>query len=192
METNSRKTRSRNQILDAADICFREKGYGPTTVGEIAEVAGLTRKTVYNLFGSKEEIVESLVDRIGGTAEPLYRARIEAGEDAVALLHEIVRDSAGWCIANPEIASFALAPRKRPQISPPEGKPSFQRIVRDVLALGQRQGYIRTDEDVDLMSMILLGIYAQAMTTVLSGHSVLNREIERIIRIVLEGLGSRT
>lgn len=191
MKPSSRKTRSQNQILDAAEACFREMGYGPTSMADIAERAGLTRKTVYNLFASKVDIVETLVDRIGGMAAPLYGARIEAGEDALPLLHEILTDSAQWCLANPEIAPFALAPRKRPDLSPPEGKPSFQRIVRDTLKLGQQQGHIRMDEDVNLMSMILLGIYAQAMMTVLSGHPFDKADIERIIRIVLEGIGRR-
>lgn len=59
MTSMKRTERSRALILDAAEIAFRELGFEGATVHVIAERAGLTRKTVYNLFGSKEDIALS-------------------------------------------------------------------------------------------------------------------------------------
>ncbi|RUS63414.1 TetR/AcrR family transcriptional regulator [Pseudorhodobacter sp. E13] len=191
MSDEGRKDRSRSQILDAAYAVFGDLGYDATRVADIAKRAGLTRKTVYNLFTSKEALAEDLIARNEAMAEPLYRARIDGGEDALHLLETILLDSAGWCIANPNIAPLALAPKKRPGLAPPEGRPSFQRIVRDTIALGQMQGFVRNDEDADFMSMLLLGIYAQAMITVLAGHPYDPDQIRRIIRLLVQGIGPR-
>lgn len=191
MNQGSRKERSRTQILEAADSCFGNIGFAATSMAQIADKAGLTRKTVYNLFRSKDDIVEQLIERKEALAEPLYRAQIDAGEDALNMLNTILLDSAKWCIANPEIAPFALAPRKRPGPTPPDDRPSFQRIVRDTMVLGQVQGHIRSDEDVNFMSMILLGIYAQAMISVVSGQDFNPDDIKRMIRIVIEGVGTQ-
>ena len=191
MTTPKRTDRSRTLILDAADLAFREQGFAGVSMEEIARRAGLTRKTVYNLFSTKEEIALRLIARLEAEPEPLYRARIEANQDALAVLEKVFLDSAGWCLANPSIARLALAPAQRPLPEPPSDRPSFQGIVRDVVLLGQRQGLIRRDEDANFMSLILLGIYAQAMLTALSGGRFSEDEIRRLIRVVVEGIGAR-
>jgi len=185
-----RTDRSRSLILDAADEAFRERGFAAVSVEEIASRAGLTRKTVYNLFGSKEEIAHQLIARVEAQDQG-YRARIAAGEDALGLLETILLDSAGWCLANPSIARLALAPAERPRLEPPADRPSFQGLVRDVLLLGQRQAAIRQDEDANFMSLVLLGVYGQAMLTALAGGAFDASEVVRLIRIVVEGVGAR-
>jgi AcrR family transcriptional regulator len=191
MATPKRTERSRNLILDAAGEAFRELGFANTSMEEIATRAGLTRKTVYNLFSSKEEIATRLIARVEAGDEA-YRARIEANEDVCVLLEKVFLDSAGWCLANPSLARLALAPTERPSLEPPSDRPSFQRLVRDILVLGQRQGVIRTDDDPNFMSLVLLGIYGQAMLTALAGGPFNENDIKHIIRIVIEGIGKKS
>ncbi len=191
MASQKRTDRSRKLILDAADAAFRELGFAGASMEEIATRAGLTRKTVYNLFNSKEEVVVQLIARLEAEPDLLYRARIAANEDVFALLEKVFLDRAGWCLANPSLARLALAPAERPTLEPPAGRPSFQRLVRDVLVLGQRQGAIRADEDPNFMALVLLGIYAQAMLSALAGGPFDESEIRRVIRVVVEGIGAR-
>lgn len=187
--TSKRTDRSRALILDAADAAFRELGYAETSVEEIANRAGLTRKTVYNLFSSKEEIATLLVARVEA-GDAFYRSRMAANEDVFVLLEVVFLDSAHWCLANPSLARLALAPSQRPSLQPPPDRPSFQRLVRDILLLGQEQGAIRADDDANFMALVLLGIYGQAMLSALSGGEFGDDEIKHIIRIVVEGIGS--
>jgi TetR/AcrR family transcriptional regulator, regulator of autoinduction and epiphytic fitness len=184
-----RTDRSRNLILDAADAAFREQGFPNVSMEEIAQRAGLTRKTVYNLFNSKEEIAFRLLARIEA-GEAIYRARMEANEDVFVLLDEVFLHSARWCLANPSLARLALAPAK--SLEPPSDRPSFQRLVGDLLALGQAQGVIRKEEDPNFMSLVLLGIYAQAMLFALSGGPFSEDGVRHLIRIVVEGIGEQS
>ncbi|MGF1614303.1 MAG: TetR/AcrR family transcriptional regulator [Gammaproteobacteria bacterium] len=187
MPRASRKDRSRQQLLDAAEAAFRETGYAGTSVEAIALRAGLTRKTVYNLFAGKEDLAEQLIARGEELAETRYRARIEAGEGALGLIESLLNDSIDWCLANPDIAPLALSPRHRPGLAPPEGCPSMQRVLRDMLVLGQRQGSIRADEDAEFMTLLLLAIHAQATTSYLSGEPHERTETARILRLMIEG-----
>lgn len=191
MAIPKRTERSRILILDAADMAFREMGFDNTSMEEIAARAGLTRKTVYNLFSSKEKIALQLIARVE-TDDAVYRARMEANEDLFSLLETVFLDSARWCLANPSLARLALAPTERPSLEPPPGRPSFQRLVADLLMLGQRQGVIRKDDDPNFMALVLLGIYGQAMLTALSGGQFDDAEIRHIVRIVCEGIGERS
>ncbi len=185
-----RTERSRRLILDAAYEAFRELGLAQTSVEEIATRAGLTRKTVYNLFNSKEDIALQLIAQVEAQDAP-YRTRMEANEDVFILLEKVFFDSANWCLANPSLAKLALAPAVRPSLEPPSDRPSFQRLVRDLLVMGQTQGAIRRDDDANFMALVLLGIYAQAMLTTLGGGRFSEGGIKHIIRIVVEGIGAR-
>lgn len=55
----ARETKER--IGDAALEAFRENGYTTTTIEDIAEAAGVAPATVYKVFGSKREILRTVV-----------------------------------------------------------------------------------------------------------------------------------
>jgi TetR/AcrR family transcriptional regulator, regulator of autoinduction and epiphytic fitness len=122
MTSSKRTDRSRTLIIDAADLAFRELGFPNTSMDEIAKRAGLTRKTVYNLFRSKEDIALRLIARVEAS-DTAYRARMAADEDVLSLLEAILLDSARWCMANPSLARLALAPADRPTLTPPAKRP---------------------------------------------------------------------
>lgn len=54
----------RDQLLDAAERLFAEKGYADTTVADIADAAGVAKGTFYLYFPSKEHCVIALGDRL--------------------------------------------------------------------------------------------------------------------------------
>ncbi|MFE0013964.1 TetR/AcrR family transcriptional regulator [Mesorhizobium sp. NPDC059054] len=191
MPSLKRTERSRNLILDAADRAFREFGFENTSVEDIAGRAGLTRKTVYNLFGSKEDIAFSLIARVEAN-DAGYRELMTRNMNVTELLEQVLTDSAGWCMANPSLARLALAPSLRPSLEPPSERPSFQGLVRDILALGQQQGLVRKDEGANYMALVLLGIYGQAMLNSLAGDAFDHNQVRRLIRIVVEGIGDRS
>ena len=58
-----RSERSRQQILDSALKLFSHRGYGATSVRDIAEEAGVSKGNVYHHFPDKETIFRELLDR---------------------------------------------------------------------------------------------------------------------------------
>ena len=58
-----RSERSRKQILDSSLKLFSHKGYGATSVNDIADEAGLSKGNVYHHFPDKEAIFRALLDR---------------------------------------------------------------------------------------------------------------------------------
>lgn len=63
MTQEERSEKSRQQILDAALKLFSHRGYGATSVRDIAEEAGLSKGNVYHHFPDKETIFRGLLDR---------------------------------------------------------------------------------------------------------------------------------
>jgi AcrR family transcriptional regulator len=54
----------KSAILNAASVVFLEKGYVGTTLNEIAREAGVSVSTVYQYFGSKENLFLALTDSL--------------------------------------------------------------------------------------------------------------------------------
>lgn len=64
MATKKRDTtRKRDSIVEAAIRAFQEDGYDNTSMDHIAEVAGASKRTVYNHFSSKDALFEAVIDR---------------------------------------------------------------------------------------------------------------------------------
>ena len=63
MNQLERSERSRKDILDAALKLFSHRGYGATSVNDIAAEAKLSKGNVYHHFPDKESIFRGLLDR---------------------------------------------------------------------------------------------------------------------------------
>lgn len=58
----AQKQLTRRRLLDSGLELFGRKGYGPTTVDDIATGAGTTRMTFYSYFPSRSALVRALIE----------------------------------------------------------------------------------------------------------------------------------
>ncbi len=61
MEKN-KKERTKERIVSAAIVLFRENGFDSTTVKEITEAAEVAKGTFFNYFPTKESILQTLIE----------------------------------------------------------------------------------------------------------------------------------
>ncbi len=57
MGLRERRRQQTGQLISAAMRLFGQKGYAQTTVAEIASAAGVSTKTFFNYFASKDEVL---------------------------------------------------------------------------------------------------------------------------------------
>ena len=60
--------------MDAAGELFYKEGLHAITAERVADQAGLTKPTIYNLFGSKDALVLETLQRRGEQIRQTYRA----------------------------------------------------------------------------------------------------------------------
>ena len=60
---------TRQAILDAARVMFRDEGFNGTSIRELAEHAGVAVQTIYSTFGSKVGVAEALNDQLEAEAD---------------------------------------------------------------------------------------------------------------------------
>lgn len=172
----------RNEILDAADELFTQKGFDGTSTSNILEKVGIARGTLYYHFKSKEDIMDALIERY--TSTMLAKARAIAEDKSIAVNERILRVVMALNIQHEnggqEIMEHvhkpqnALMHRKIQLVVMNQVPPILTAIIRD----GIEQGVYHTPYPYECMEMIIA--YTNA---VFDDDLVLMTDEERAARI---------
>jgi TetR/AcrR family transcriptional regulator len=156
-------TRSREQILDAAELLFAERGYGATSLSEVGNHSGLSRATPGYFFGAKADLYRAVLERCFAEAR---RAVLSGRDRALAsretpevILTGVIRDYFDFLAARPTFVRLmereALGdgpPWEGPGIGVATGQAALAAIVEE---LGFDAG--RSEEAAHLLiSMVAL------------------------------------
>jgi TetR/AcrR family transcriptional regulator, regulator of autoinduction and epiphytic fitness len=90
-DPKSRRGGSREAIIEAAGRLFLARGFGSVNMDELAEAAGVARRTLYNQFTSKEEIFREMLLRITGHLENALPPGIETQGDVEDVLRLVAQ-----------------------------------------------------------------------------------------------------
>ncbi len=154
---------TRQRILDAAAVEFRDRGFAATRLVDIAERAELQTPSLYYHFSSKEELIEVVlalsVERTFGHVKSSV-AEIPADQPLrrlqVAIEAHVVKSQ--------EHGDYSAATLRLFGQMPPDIQKRLRRTQREVggfwgelLENAQRAGAIRADLDLSVVRMLLLG-----------------------------------
>jgi TetR/AcrR family transcriptional regulator of autoinduction and epiphytic fitness len=128
MSTPTRLTdRKRQAILDAAAVQFRAHGFEATSMDKIALEAGVSKRTVYNHFPSKDDLfgatLMALFHAPAGEADTVYDSAAPLRDQLEALLRRKLRMQATQDFI--DLARVAVAEAIH---SPERAKPIIARI----------------------------------------------------------------
>lgn len=111
----------RKAIMGAAVMEIEKRGFQSASMDRIALKARVSKRTVYNHFGSKENLIKAIIhERIGqakeavsleyDAAKPLREQLLELGRQEVVFIRETVSEDMtrailSECIRNPDLAA---------------------------------------------------------------------------------------
>ena len=121
----------RDQILDAANALFAERGYDEVSIGDIASSAGVTRGLVHHYFGGRSDVYVALLERLGAVREAQLRP--PAGRSSRARVADSVSRWLDWTQANRTIYLGTIAPGE--DIADPRVRRVVTDLVRRAVAL---------------------------------------------------------
>lgn len=110
-ELDPRVRRSRAAAVSAARSLFLQQGYGGTTMEDIAELAGLTKRTLYNNYRDKASLFEEIVSEVTAFAAAFARelpsalASVENAVDLSGRMTELAQRLA-LAIARPDVIAL--------------------------------------------------------------------------------------
>src|ERR1700677_4435192 len=88
-----KKRHTRQQISDVATTLFVVRGFDHVTVAQIAEVVGVSEKTVYNYFPTKESLVFDQADDGQARLARALREREHGESPTRAMLRALEHDA---------------------------------------------------------------------------------------------------
>jgi AcrR family transcriptional regulator len=203
METNNTKSVSsmspdgdmevRKRVIEAAREEFYKFGFSKVTVDEIASKLGMSKKTIYKYFPSKDDLVHIVTQETMNEME-LTCSNIVKREDVdfVDKLREMMTHVA---IQYSKMGVFLLEDLQKnvPQVWKEIDEFRRKRIYADfgkLLREGMQKGMFRNDIDEQL----ILLIYANAVQTIIAPEVLVNlpfsavQVFEAIMKIMYEGL----
>ena len=98
----------RDQILDAANALFAERGYDEVTIEDVARAAGVARGLVHHYFGGRKEVYVALLERLAAGREEELRP--PTGRSARARVADSVSRWLDWTGTNRTIYLGTIAP----------------------------------------------------------------------------------
>lgn len=155
------KAKRRDAILDAAVILLGTRDSSDITTEEIAALAGVSAATVYNLVGTRNELMYQLVGRIlTDLAESLQA--LDPG-DPIAAAQLVVDHTVRAFVSNPNAYRQVVAVTQRAAAAHPTPvEPSSFQVV--AMRQAQSMGIIRNDIDASgLARQIFLSYTGAAM-----------------------------
>jgi AcrR family transcriptional regulator len=192
----AKKQQTREVIADKAMELFATRGFDHVTVAEVAEAAGVSEKTVFNYFPTKEDLFYDEVPAREAALVAAVRDR-KSGESILdALRGESIAHSRR--MSTPAFASFARIIEESPALRAKE----LEIMAGFTRALGEAiQAELEVDElDARVAASLLVGVQWQffviARKRALEGRHGpaaerrLRADLERAYELLEHGLGS--
>ncbi|MEM8535875.1 MAG: TetR/AcrR family transcriptional regulator [Chloroflexota bacterium] len=154
--------RSREAILQAAEQLFAQKGYESTSLQEIGTLAGVSRGTPGYFFGSKEQLYQSVLDRIlkaeHDAAEQVHERLMSSGAAPVDIITEVIRSHIDFLVARPTFLQL-LTREALSNFAQPQSTTTLEVIQAGRMLLThelERADIHHVDPDMLLLSVVAL------------------------------------
>jgi len=201
-----KKRLMRQQLSDTATRMFVERGFDAVRVSEVAEACGVSEKTVFNYFPTKESLV---LDRLEVTMASIRAGLAEPGvppvEAALRILDHELSSMTAWLASADDPAAAARAIRRFGDLI--RVTPSLRAYQSDMMdqfvsvateILAARAGLPADDPEPQIAARALLGLWrvqAESLRKHLSGapaqvHEMVTADVRRAARLIEGGLGS--
>jgi AcrR family transcriptional regulator len=201
-----KKRLMRQQLSDTATRMFLERGFDAVRVAEVAGACGVSEKTVFNYFPTKESLV---LDRLDTTMASLRSGLAEPGvapvEAALQILDHELSTMTTWLAdqENParaarEIRRFGDLIRVTPSLRAYQSDMMDQFVSVATQILAARAGMSADDPEPQIASRALLGLWhvqAESLRKHLDGpaaliHEMVTADVRRAAQLIDAGLGS--
>ncbi|WP_233223689.1 TetR/AcrR family transcriptional regulator [Amycolatopsis sp. CA-128772] len=201
-----KKRAMRRQLSDTAARMFLERGFDAVRVADVGEACGVSEKTVFNYFPSKEAL---LLDRLEATADALRTHLPDPAltpVDAMLTILDGERDGLAQGLAADADRALAQYRKFGDLIRNTPSLRAYQSDIADRFvdiaaeALATRTGLRPDDPEPQLAAAALLGLwrvqFRALRTHVRPGHPLpdaieaVNREVRRAARLAEAGLAT--
>jgi TetR/AcrR family transcriptional regulator, fatty acid metabolism regulator protein len=161
MGNNVRIKSRKDRIMDAALRIFAEKSFQDATISEISKEAGVSEATIYEYFGTKEDLLFAIPEKISNDTAKESHAVLPFIKDVEGRMRAIVYSYVHLYQNNPHYSALVLLQlmsNKRFRQTPAhEAIRRSAHSLLDIIREGITDGTFRPDADAYLIRSMLMG-----------------------------------
>ncbi len=149
----------KQKILVVASEMFMNYGLRAVSMDDIARKNGISKKTLYELFKDKADLIENIVEIESKKVSDNFQKAFSVDDNAIDKMLKINRKLIELWNSTPQNIYFELN-KYYPDILEKTKKSSEKRMfeaVKETHKQGQKDGLIRTNIDLDIIAALLVG-----------------------------------
>ena len=153
----------KQQLLDAAEALFANRGYGPTRIADICETAGVAKGLFYWYFENKESLFAELVRSVRQQLRRAQAAAMDDDADPVTRLRQGTEASVRFMAEHGRFFALLEVERHDQRVAAVL-RESGDVYVQDAARLvreAQAAGLVPEDHDARLLAIGVLGAVSQ-------------------------------
>ncbi len=191
MSKHSEDTRSRI-FLTAAEL-FADHGYDKVSIRQICKAVGIQKPTLYYYFKDKETLLLEMINFSKEIGDQIYAEQVNKPENFLDKIRGLIFGRKIFIQKYPQffrfhamIHLFAIPESVKQEMV--QYVITLMQRFRNILVIGQQQGYVAPDEDLDLLMMTLTSSlnHLTIRKFVFHDHSALTDEnLERLYQFWL-------
>ncbi|MER6787912.1 TetR family transcriptional regulator [Streptomyces sp. NPDC000658] len=203
-----KKRLMRRQLSDTATEMFMERGFDAVRVSEIAEACGVSEKTVFNYFPSKESLVLDLGEAtLGSLRTTLADPDLSPVEAVLKILSGELTGITSWLTEQDDLAQaknmllrFGMLIRSTASLRAHQRDMADQQVAVAAEVLAQRNEMSPDDPEPQIAATALLALWPiqfQALRRHLNRaqnpeqlHDMVSADVQRAARLIDRGLAS--
>jgi AcrR family transcriptional regulator len=190
----------RQLLLDAAESVFLELGYSAASMDDIAHRAGMSKKTLYRFFETKESLFAAVIAArrasLNATIEPWECADVQTAAES---LRRYLGAMARFVLAPRQAALYRLViaeSQRAPELAHSfhrEGPSKCRALLSSWLMLQNARGALHVSDPASAATMLFSMVIADLQMCVLVGEmrapdeELIDRGVNRALELFLEG-----
>jgi AcrR family transcriptional regulator len=190
-------------LLDAAESVFLELGYAAASMDDIARRAGMSKKTLYRLFATKESLFAAVIAGRRAVLEAMMGGdEFSRGESPDKVLRSYLGKLARFVLAPRQAALYRLViaeSLRTPELAHAfyrEGPCKAREVLENWLARHNDNGSLRVPDPERDAAMLCAMVISELQMRFLVGElrapddAMIDATVERAVDVFLHGAGS--
>ncbi|MDR0228130.1 MAG: TetR/AcrR family transcriptional regulator [Flavobacteriaceae bacterium] len=149
------------QILEKATEMFMSQGFKTVTMDDIANDLSISKKTIYQHFASKPELIEKSLASINSVLLKKFEESVSKNQDALTEMFSAYEDL-NKVFAIDCSASFYQLTKYYPKIAQKQKafhQKKYVKIIEKNLKKGIKEGVYRSDLDIEFVARYYVASY---------------------------------
>jgi AcrR family transcriptional regulator len=191
----------RGRLIQAAEDVFLERGYGLATMDDVSRRAGMSKKTIYQLFATKQALFGALIAQyIEHLMMPIKTDDGTRGPRAV--LEDFLRQLARFVLSPRQVAMHRLViseAHRTPELAQAFMREAMDRGKCELVTWFERQherGALNIEDAEEAASMLCGFVISEPKLRLLYGNeepptwAAIDQRVRRALDIFIRGTGS--